>query len=153
MRDVPHVVDEVVFADGVKAYANAVHIAITDRNRLVGHPTQSSNRDYIENELKRATELRSLVPVLLMQPYERIEVRPAIDVPGLKVPARTAYHLPVYTLIGEFQSIQTLSEDNDVSLLTVMWFQDSIETLVDERAIDEFAGQVWFEKAAEFSLA
>jgi hypothetical protein len=133
----------------------ALHQEMTYAGLLVGTPDAESNDRQITHALKKAQTfcVAGAKPTLIAPPR-----RDYLREPGDMTPVRTYTHrisewLPMVTCIGSFKDVRTVRNPSmDLSVLTVVWFQDEYALPIREPALSRLVDLDWDSFATDVEI-
>lgn len=117
----------------------------TYRGVLEGVPNRSINESYIRSALSDAARYGGHAPVYLIEPVQRILRKDA------ERPENTKMSLPEVTCIAKLNSYMPAKDpDMDGSVLTVVWYQETMAMPIDDAILDKMRQIDWPELARDY---
>jgi hypothetical protein len=151
-----HLRCQLVLRSGRTITLEALDQQMTYAGLLAGTPDAESNDRHIEFALREAERhcVRGAKPHLLPPP-RRGYLREPGDMAGVvaRSPHRTPEWLPMVRCIGSFKDVvKARDPTKDLSLLTVVWFQDEYALPVLEPALSQLLAVDWESLAADIDI-
>lgn len=132
---------------GYKRYAHIEFFVQwrTYRGVLEGVPNRSINESYIRSAQADAARYCDHAPVYLIEPVQQILREDA------EHPENTKMSLPEVTCIAKLNSYEPAKDpDMDGSVLTVVWYQETMAMPIDDAILDHMAQINWSELARDY---
>ena len=140
-----HLRCKLVLASGRDVIVERLHQSQTYAGLLEGFPDARMNDRHIEAALERARSLCSKREnPYLITPVRRSFLRKPGDMVSLNAAGNVAEWLPQVTCFARFKSHQPARDPTkDISMLTVVWYQEEFALPILEPALSSLVGLDW----------
>lgn len=149
-----HLHCKLVLRSGRTITLETLHQETTYAGLLVGTPSRESNDWAIENALRAAQErCAGGAKPHLIPPPRRDCLREPGDMRELRSPRHVPEWLPMVRCIASFKDVDTVRDhDKDLSVLTVVWYQDEFALPILEPALSQLRALSWEALAVDVEL-